>query len=194
MLDAEAAEALQFMQSMDAGPVVNLLPTLPGMPSLAGMATDSSGAVVGASTGGAAQSLQGFNSASLEARVTINLEDALAGTPSTSYTPSYKVPRVTRDKVPADFKWPQLEPVVPPHPDIFRLPGPWLQARPPQYETIPRNLWVSKQRPKRLMKSEINVCMCRPTPPPNAGESCILTGLLISVGRQRYLCQPDQLD
>lgn len=52
----------------------------------------------------------------------------------------------------------------------FELPSSILRDRPPQYETVRRNVWsAGLPRPKRLPKDDIPVCCCQPPrPPPGA--------------------------
>ncbi|GIL75955.1 hypothetical protein Vretifemale_5643 [Volvox reticuliferus] len=68
------------------------------------------------------------------------------------------------------FRWPQLEPLLPPHDQSFALPRDWLVTRPPRYEPVKRNVWLSRNKPKRLPKDEINICACRPPPFAAPGE------------------------
>lgn len=67
----------------------------------------------------------------------------------------------------------QANPLLPPNPEIFQLPKGWLMNRPPRYEPLKRNVWVSKPRPKRQPKDEISVCMCPPNKVPHCSESCL---------------------
>eukprot|EP00879_Flechtneria_rotunda_P017339 GHRR01018163.1.p1 GENE.GHRR01018163.1~~GHRR01018163.1.p1 ORF type:complete len:1141 (+),score=450.05 GHRR01018163.1:168-3590(+) len=46
----------------------------------------------------------------------------------------------------------------------FTLPREVLLNRPPKFEWLKRNLFVSKERPKRLPKDEVSVCNCRVEP------------------------------
>jgi len=43
----------------------------------------------------------------------------------------------------------------------FRLPRELLMNRPPKFEWLKRNIFVSRERPKRLAKNEVHVCNCR---------------------------------
>lgn len=56
------------------------------------------------------------------------------------------------------------EPVLPLAQDNylgFQLPREMLMNRPPRFEMLKRNLFVSRERPKRLPKDEVQVCCCR---------------------------------
>ncbi|EFJ47578.1 histone H3 Lys 36 methyltransferase/ASH1 [Volvox carteri f. nagariensis] len=68
------------------------------------------------------------------------------------------------------FRWPQPEPLLPAQDQSFALPRDWLVTRPPRYEPIRRNVWLSRNKPKRLPKDEINICACRPPPFAAPGE------------------------
>jgi histone-lysine N-methyltransferase SETD2 len=43
----------------------------------------------------------------------------------------------------------------------FTLPRELLLNRPPKFEMLRRNVFVSRERPKRLAKNEVQVCNCR---------------------------------
>lgn len=43
----------------------------------------------------------------------------------------------------------------------FRLPRELLLNRPPKFEWLKRNTFVSRERPKRLAKHDVHVCNCR---------------------------------
>lgn len=43
----------------------------------------------------------------------------------------------------------------------FRLPREMLLNRPPKFEWLKRNSFVSRERPKRLAKHDVHVCNCR---------------------------------
>jgi hypothetical protein len=43
----------------------------------------------------------------------------------------------------------------------FRLPRELLMNRPPKFEWLKRNMFVSRERPKRLAKHDVHVCNCR---------------------------------
>ncbi|KAF5826675.1 hypothetical protein DUNSADRAFT_2393, partial [Dunaliella salina] len=122
MLDAEAAEVLQLMQSME--PEQAGVGHRPGASSRDGTTPSSN------SNKGAHSSAGG--SAMLRA-ASVQLEAApLAPTPSP-------------------------------------MTQAWLLARPPRYEHIKRNVWVSRMRPKRITSKDVSRCTCRPpyvTPDP----------------------------
>ena len=42
----------------------------------------------------------------------------------------------------------------------FELPERYLADRPPKFEQLKRNLWVSRRPPKRQSKEEISICSC----------------------------------
>jgi hypothetical protein len=44
----------------------------------------------------------------------------------------------------------------------FVLPRQLLLNRPPKFELLKRNTFVSRERPKRLAKHDVHVCVCRP--------------------------------
>ncbi|GLI65472.1 hypothetical protein VaNZ11_009009 [Volvox africanus] len=68
------------------------------------------------------------------------------------------------------YRWPQPEPLLPSQDQSFALPRDWLVTRPPRYEPVKRNVWFSRNKPKRLPKDEINICACHPPPFAAPGE------------------------
>ncbi|KAJ9527214.1 hypothetical protein QJQ45_025473 [Haematococcus lacustris] len=157
-LDAEAAEVLQFMQSMDAT-LVNMLPPMAAAQQSQTLVLD-------------------LPQAAAQPTLSVTVEQAIAATPSTAVPAAYVVPRTTLAACSA-FRWPAVEPLLPAAPQDFMLPKPWLIVRPPRYEHIRRNVWLSRPRPKRLHKEEINVCMCRQavatsTQPADSGDTSYL--------------------
>lgn len=150
--DAEAAEALQFMQSMgtmERAPAADSVlpiqlpsPVLSQLEAMLGQVTTVPAAV-----------------------------PAAAARPAAPAQPQpYRVPRRRRTEV-SGFQWPREEPALPAGHDHFYLPRDWLMARPPKYEPIKRNVWVSASRPKRHRKDEVHVCQCKPPSQPVAGTS-----------------------
>lgn len=143
MLDAEAAEALQFMHLRMAGD--------------SGMG--------GASNSGAAPVVSVPEvtvppNLSLKAGDTLEIAMAAAAMPTAQA--AFVVPRAPRSEC-SGFKWPQQDLLLPSGVEIFQLPKAWLLARPPKFETLRRNLWVSMPKPKRLPADEVSHCTCRPT-------------------------------
>eukprot|EP00798_Chlamydomonas_sp_ICE-L_P026932 gene26932-4554_t len=69
----------------------------------------------------------------------------------------------------ARLKWPEdslsfsLDDALSFPPEFFCLPKEWLANKPPEYDPIRRNIWVSLPRPKRLNKVEFSICMCTPS-------------------------------
>jgi hypothetical protein len=43
----------------------------------------------------------------------------------------------------------------------FDIPQQMLMDRPPKFEMLQRNMWVSRRPPKRVNKDEISICSCR---------------------------------
>ena len=56
----------------------------------------------------------------------------------------------------------------------FKLPSELMRDRPPVYETVRRNVYSAKHRPKRMHRDEIAVCNCQPPPPAAEGEPQVL--------------------
>uniref|UniRef100_A0A7S0S5E0 Histone-lysine N-methyltransferase n=1 Tax=Chlamydomonas leiostraca TaxID=1034604 RepID=A0A7S0S5E0_9CHLO len=138
MMDAEAAEALQFMQSMagDGGMGGTSAPllTVPEVllpPDLSLKPIDS-------------------------------LELAMAAAPLPTAQAAFVVPRMPRAEI-AGFRWPEQDLLLPPVAESFSLPKAWLLARPPKFDELRRNQWVSQPKPKRLPEDEVQHCMCRPS-------------------------------
>lgn len=169
MLDAEAAEALQFMQSMMGVAAAVSTGATPAESEATGMT-----GITPAETGGsepaateqevAAPSVTAGTAAGVPTEglpEPCQLEVALASTTSPGATAQIVMPRCEREDV-TTFKWPTLEPQLPLIPMDFHLPKEWLLVRLPRYEFLKKNFWVSKQRPKRLPREEVNTCMCRP--------------------------------
>jgi len=152
MLDAEAAEVLQLMQSMD--PEHAAVGPKPGASSREGTTPSSnSNKGVHSNAGG---------SAVLRA-ASVQLDVPLAATPSpVTRQPEVIVPRAPLHSC-QGFVWPEEEPLLPEEPEPFLLPKVWLLARPPRYEHIKRNVWVSRMRPKRITSKDVSRCTCRPS-------------------------------
>lgn len=75
-----------------------------------------------------------------------------------SFTPPPETPPLSPPGWIAQFL--ESGPRLPEQPEPMKLPRSYWMNKPPQYEEVQKNKYVSRSRPKRLHKEQINVCSC----------------------------------